>query len=351
MGQTQAPDSFSFSPDRDPQFGVKRWYTLATGPESVHVPSKVFTIYNKADEPEDADSEESTDSRPQENQPHDDTPQEGRRQDGMPQDDRSQKERPRDGPPGDDRSQDERPQGDSRDIYGPFPNKTTFSLAEWYWNSNNKSYRDFHKLVSIIKSNDFSAADVRSVKWNKAFRELGANRADLPNNAGKWITDDGWIVAPVHIDVPFHSQLAGRGTESYQAGKLHYRSIVSVIREVLADPGRASRLHYHPFQATWQPAENYPDVRLYGEIYNLPEFQRVYDEVQSLPPTKENRGLERLVVGLMFSSDGTQLTNFGTAKLWPAYMSFGNESKYERCKPTERSIHQIAYFEFVRRSL
>ena len=38
----------------------------------------------------------------------------------------------------------------------------------------------------------------------------------------------------------------------------------------------------------------------------------------------------------MFWSDSTQLTQFGTAKLWPLYVFFGNESKYRRCQPTNK---------------
>jgi hypothetical protein len=50
----------------------------------------------------------------------------------------------------------------------------------------------------------------------------------------------------------------------------------------------------------------------------------------------------------MFWSDATQLTLFGTAKLWPTYMYFSNESKYRRCKPSLHLSNHVAYFEMVR---
>jgi hypothetical protein len=50
----------------------------------------------------------------------------------------------------------------------------------------------------------------------------------------------------------------------------------------------------------------------------------------------------------MFWSDATQLANFGDAKLWPLYMFFGNESKYQRGKPSSNRCEHVAYFESVR---
>ena len=44
--------------------------------------------------------------------------------------------------------------------------------------------------------------------------------------------------------------------------------------------------------------------------------------------------LPRIIVGLMFASDGTHLTAFSNAKLWPLYLAIGNESKYRRSKPS-----------------
>ena len=104
------------------------------------------------------------------------------------------------------------------------------------------------------------------------------------------------------------------------------------------------QFHYYPYHATWKPAEHFPEVDLYGELYTSQQFRDAHDEVQRLPSTPENSGLERVVVALMLSSDATTLTSFGTAQLWPCYLSFGNESKYRRCCPTENLSYQVAYF-------
>lgn len=51
----------------------------------------------------------------------------------------------------------------------------------------------------------------------------------------------------------------------------------------------------------------------------------------------------------MFASDATMLASFGTAKIWPLYMFYGNDSKYKRAKPSEKLFETVAYFEKVRR--
>lgn len=49
----------------------------------------------------------------------------------------------------------------------------------------------------------------------------------------------------------------------------------------------------------------------------------------------------------MFASDETMLASFGTSKLWPVYMMFGNESKYRRGKSSLKLFEEIAYFQSV----
>ena len=49
----------------------------------------------------------------------------------------------------------------------------------------------------------------------------------------------------------------------------------------------------------------------------------------------------------MFASDATMLAAFGSAKLWPLYMFFANNSKYKRARPSEKLFETIAYFENV----
>ncbi|KNZ74465.1 hypothetical protein J132_06844, partial [Termitomyces sp. J132] len=71
---------------------------------------------------------------------------------------------------------------------------------------------------------------------------------------------------------------------------------------------------------------------VYGEVYTSDEFlelEKMITPVEVLP--------------LMFYSDSTHLTNFGTASLWPLYMWFGNISKYIHSKVSSFSAHHLAY--------
>jgi len=52
---------------------------------------------------------------------------------------------------------------------------------------------------------------------------------------------------------------------------------------------------------------------------------------------------EKVVAALMFWSDATHLASFGTAKLWPIYMLFGNLSKYVQCQPDSGTTKHVAY--------
>ncbi|TDL20865.1 hypothetical protein BD410DRAFT_725117, partial [Rickenella mellea] len=51
--------------------------------------------------------------------------------------------------------------------------------------------------------------------------------------------------------------------------------------------------------------------------------------------------LPRAVAGLMFWSDSTHLSSFGTAKIWPLYMMLANQSKYARTR--SGMCHHIAF--------
>ncbi|TEB31567.1 hypothetical protein FA13DRAFT_1590707, partial [Coprinellus micaceus] len=230
--------------------------------------------------------------------------------------------------------------------YGPFATKTAFELAEWYWGSTQKSLSDFEKLIRIFGNPGFSIPDAISVNWKAAFKALGANRDELSEEHGAWIQDDGWKSTPVFIDVPFHKQQKNTGMHRYFAGHFRHRSVLSVIKEKIANVEDSRQFHYQPYHATWKPdpSSDLPGLELYGELYSSRAFRQVNAEIQNLPPTATNNGLERVVVSLMFWSDGTGLSNFGSATLWPCYMFFGNESKYRRCQPSELLGCQIAYF-------
>lgn len=239
----------------------------------------------------------------------------------------------------------------------PYPNETSFLLGEWFWNSGSqKSQKNFKKLLDIVGSDKFSPADIRQTNWSKVNNELAINDWDV----GEWVDEDaGWYRSSVTINVPFYSEKANPqskhrigGPRKYLVHDFYHRKIVSVIRERLTKDAKSKRhFHFDPFELLWNHldpnTENPKSVRLQGELYTSPAFIEVHQELQT-SPGEPGCDLQRVVVALMFWSDATHLTNFGDAKLWPLYMLFGNDSKYERCKPSSNLCEHLAYFEQVR---
>ena len=60
-------------------------------------------------------------------------------------------------------------------------------------------------------------------------------------------------------------------------------------------------------------------------------------------PNEPDCDLQKVVIMLRFLSDVTHLAQFGMAKLWPGYLMFGNDSKYQCCRPSGNACHHIAY--------
>lgn len=101
-----------------------------------------------------------------------------------------------------------------------------------------------------------------------------------------------------------------------------------------------------PYKLLWQPSEDHPKVRLHGELYTSDAFLEEHQALQD-SPGESGCDLPRVVVGCMLYSDQTHLTAFGDNHLWPAYLHLGNDTKYDRCKPSCNLCSHVAYFETV----
>jgi Plavaka transposase len=229
----------------------------------------------------------------------------------------------------------------------PFPNRTSFRLAEWHWNGVQKSQASFRELIDIISDPEFRSEDVRDVNWDHIHSKLGTDESD-----SEWLDEDsGWTRTPVTISVPHQSRrgvhsVPGVGPRNYTVNDFYHRSLVSVIREKITGLGERHQFHFEPYELHWQRVNLVDPVRVQGELYTSPAFVDANRELQDLPG-EPGCDLPRVIAALMFWSDATQLTAFGNAKLWPLYMFFGNESKYRRCKPTCHLCEHIAYFQTV----
>ncbi|KAI0065337.1 hypothetical protein BV25DRAFT_1799386 [Artomyces pyxidatus] len=183
--------------------------------------------------------------------------------------------------------------------------------------------------------------------WRRINKELGREQPVEKADEEGWKDEDlggAWVETPIKIDVPFHSQTPFPGHEEFLAGTLFHRPLVSVIREKIANPAVHPHLHYEPYELFWQPNPDSEAVRVHGELYTSPAFIDAHRKLQDSPP-EPGCDLPRVVVAMMFGSDGTQLTTFGDAELGPVYLCFGNESKDRRSKPACHAVEHVAYFE------
>lgn len=234
----------------------------------------------------------------------------------------------------------------------PYPTLSSFLLGEWYWNDGlKKSQSSFANLIKVVGHPEFRPEDVSNVNWKLIDTHLGGS-PDSEEVGDDWEDDSddtcngNWTETPIKINVPFHSRMRLPGQEEFGAGKLHHRKLVSVIRDKLSRSDSKSYLHLEPYELYWQPDNNSQPMKVHGELYSSTAFVEAHRILQDSPP-EPGCDLPRFIIGMMFASDGTQLTSFSNAKLWPVYLAFGNESKYRRSKPSCQAFEHIAYFESV----
>lgn len=236
------------------------------------------------------------------------------------------------------------------DVILPYPTLSSFLLGEWYWNDGlKKSQSSFANLLKIVGHPEFRPEDVSNINWKIIDTHLGGilESRDVDDDWGdEQDGDSDWIETPIRINVPFHKRMSRPGQEEFEAGKLRHRNLVSVIRDKISRPDFHPHLHLEPYELYWQPGEDSQVVRVHGELYSSAAFVEAHGRLQDSPPEPEC-GLPRFIIGIMFASDGTQLTSFSDAKLWPVYLAFGNESKYRRSKPSCHAFEHIAYFQTV----
>lgn len=254
--------------------------------------------------------------------------------------------------------------------YFPFTNSSLFGLLSWKWvGSNSKSDMEFGKLFGFLKSAEFSQADITSVNIDSEIAKVDKyinGSASTPvlhgNGTSAQGTQGGWREVAVSISIPdgeLHSSLADAPV--FEVPGLHYQSLTEVIRNSIGDPNTGRHFHYTPYKQFFSHDVHIPDLPLDDRNSELPPPPtRIFDEVYTCnamidahlelqqQPFEDDCKLERVVAAVMLYSDSTHLASFGTASAWPIYLSFGNESKYVRCKPSTGSCHHVAYIPKVR---
>ena len=226
----------------------------------------------------------------------------------------------------------------------PFTNMSIWRLMRWVnTGSSSKSEGEVDRLVKdVINAPDFQAEDLRNFNTHRQHHHL-----DTSNKASP--LQDNFKVSSITIEVPA-GRLGDQSTpRTYSIPGLHYRKLLNVIKAAFQDP-LSRQFHLTPFALMHRSPITNQEQRVYGELYNSDEFINEHKRVQNRsPPPPDNPGckLEKVVAALMFWSDSTHLTNFGTAALWPIYLFFGNLSKYIRSQPSSGASHHLAYIPSV----
>lgn len=240
----------------------------------------------------------------------------------------------------------------AKDLYRPHPstistNNDVQEESSGYSSKSTQLLLDWQNTGSSMKSNDETNRLVYDVLLHPDFRlgELLKFNARRENHKADAHAEESAFLlsfrhATVNIEVPSGSRHIA--SQTFPIPGLYYRKLIDLITETFKDP-ISSRFHLSPFKLFRTCPDGKGDERVYSEIYDSDVFIEEHDRVQRAPTGDPYCKREKVVVALMFWSDATHLATFGTAKLWPIYMLFGNLSKYIRCQPTSGAVRHLAY--------
>ncbi|KIM21418.1 hypothetical protein M408DRAFT_104783 [Serendipita vermifera MAFF 305830] len=234
-----------------------------------------------------------------------------------------------------------------RKQYGPCRNQSVFALKYWHWVLGGaKTGVSQTQLIDLLQWDGFDQHQVKRSDATPVDEALGQPlELDTTIKRG-----DGWRRCNVGIAIPLPGQqnfdphtsttTTNSGNNIFQVPGLFLRSLSTIIKETLEQP-TAKSFHWKPFQQFWRPNPAFPSQRIYDELYSSPIWLDADEWVQNLNIPGCN--LPRAIAGLMFWSDATCVSEFGTRSLWPIYMFFGNQSKYDRSRPSSHAGHQVAF--------
>jgi len=225
--------------------------------------------------------------------------------------------------------------------YWPFSNSTVHGIMKWLNNGNSmKSEAETTKLVhDVFLSPEFDPehligfnAHVENQRLDKELKKSKLRSLFKETDVDILVPSGDPNVKPQKFTVP---------------GLLH-RGIVAVVREAFSSP-LSHLYHFTPFKLYQQSPVTKEAERVYGEIYTSDSFLEEHEKIQRapVPPEDPHCQREKVVTALMFSSDATQLADFGNAKGWPIYLMLGNLTKYIRAQPKSGAMHHLAYIPSV----
>lgn len=198
---------------------------------------------------------------------------------------------------------------------------------------------------NAILHRDFNPSELQDFNAVTEIRRFDKKHYPKPGSALK--AGNGWKEgSAIRVPCTGVKQRENEAPEFVVKGIL-YRDVVEVITAELEDPDGFSGVHTTPYEEWWEPGSDEELVRVYSEVYNSDAMLQADAEMREGLAHQLGDDLETFLVSALLYSDSTHLASFGTASLWPMYLSLGNVSKYVRCKPTSFSAHHVAYIPTV----
>ncbi|KIJ58628.1 hypothetical protein HYDPIDRAFT_102299, partial [Hydnomerulius pinastri MD-312] len=231
---------------------------------------------------------------------------------------------------------------DSTPKLPPWPWKTMgiWRLMMWMLTgSRQKSETEVTRLVNeVLQAKDFDIQDLQGFNAHTEMKRFDTSETSLAEHDA--FRKDGWKESAVDILVPTREHNTNGNGQLFTIPGLLHRPLTAVICAAFAE--KAARwFHLTPFKRIWRSSSTGCEQRLYDELYTSDAWNKAHDELQKQKPNNDCN-LERVIAGLMFWSDATQLAQFGHASAWPVYLFFGNQSKYMRACPSSGACHPIA---------
>lgn len=242
----------------------------------------------------------------------------------------------------------ETPLSTTVDFFHPFPNVTVFRYVNWYLGTSGAlSAADLDRLArEVISSDDFNPEDLRNFSTAREMARLDKHGStDVP-----FAAKDGWKQGSVTLHLPKagHKYASESASPQFCVTGIPYRPLLEVIKRACQSPQSSKKYHWVPFKLVHQTQAPSAHLRVYTDIYNSDAMLEEDAKIRALGRhPDDDPNTEVAILAMLFWSDSTHLTSFGTASLWPIYLYFGNLSKYARGRPNARAAHHIAYIPSV----
>ncbi|KIK17393.1 hypothetical protein PISMIDRAFT_111544 [Pisolithus microcarpus 441] len=208
----------------------------------------------------------------------------------------------------------------------PFQTMSVWRLMRWMLSSSKqKSEAEVSRLVStVITADDFWLEDLRNFNAHMELKRFDMSEED--HQADHVFRKDGWTETSVSIEIPTRDCNPDGNGQTFNVPSFFYHKLTAAV-EAAFSKCTSRFFHLTPFRCIWQSPVTGKEQWLYDELYTSDTWIKAHDKVQK-QRCDDGCTLERIIAGLMFSSDAMHLTQFGHASAWPVYLFFGNQSKY-----------------------